>query len=46
MTLNLKLLCEKAKAEVLRVCEHGWRMCVPVQPDDSDIVLMDALVQF
>jgi hypothetical protein len=37
-------MLEQAAAEVSALC-HGkrWRMCVPVDSDDSDIVIGDAL---
>ena len=41
MTTN-KEIVEKAKQEVFAICKgKQWRMCIPVQPDDSDIVIMD-----
>lgn len=40
----IKARNEKAHHEVSALC-HGkrFRMCIPVQPDDSDIVLSEAL---
>ncbi len=34
----------KAEAEVYRLCGRGrWQMCVPVQANDSDILLSESL---
>ncbi|HZM27390.1 MAG TPA: hypothetical protein VFB89_08530 [Gemmatimonadales bacterium] len=35
---------EKAKQEVFALCKgKQWRMCIPAQLDDSDVVIMSAL---
>lgn len=36
---------EAAMNEVTALCkgEHGWRMCIPVQDTDSDVVISTAL---
>lgn len=36
---------KRAREEVSRICQNPrqWRMCIPVQPDDTDIVLSAAL---
>jgi len=34
----------KAEAEVYRLCDRGrWQMCIPVQANDSDILLTESL---
>jgi hypothetical protein len=40
-----RLRLKKAREEVSRICQNPrqWRMCIPVQPDDTDIVLSAAL---
>jgi hypothetical protein len=47
MTLDTKSIRERAKlahAEVSRMCNgKRWTMCIPVEPDDSDITIDNAL---
>lgn len=40
-----RLRLKTAREEVSRICQNPrrWRMCIPVQPDDTDIVLSAAL---
>lgn len=43
--LAARARCEAAREEIFRLCKgtRNWTMCIPVQPDDSDIVFVNAL---
>jgi hypothetical protein len=45
MKPELEAKVKEAHAEISRMCQPGttWRMCIPVQKGDSDMVLHDAL---
>lgn len=43
MSIEARLKAARDEVDDLCHAKHGWRMCIPVQPTDSDVVISAAL---